>query len=296
MTTTTTTINTNHPAHKLLSRAHPDHETATKIFTDKIIHKPLLLNPSTDHIQTNARTAHRHLRLHKKAYALKRARPKPLSAKEKRSLKLYDLKPAECRYEIYNGLNQLWRRYILEVLGYLDREGRVVQSRIGQPANTNSSGALIASADFHGMEIEVVACTDQTRIGCKGIIIRETRSTLTIVCNQKEHSKAKLKLKRYANNEAQAQVQSQDKVRMILKRGAVFRVTVTLPTNRENETNNTLQSEPPQPKHTAETSATVESVPESKRQLIFELHGDNLEIRPTERAVKKFKWKPTDYL
>jgi len=225
---------------------------------------------------------------------VKHARPKPLSAKEKRSLKLYNLKPEECQYEIYQGLNQLWRRYILEILGYLDREGRVVQSRIGQPANINSSGALIASADFHGMEIEVVACTDQTRIGCRGIIVRETRSTITIVCNELEHSKSKLK--RSENNE----VQVQDKVRMILKRGTVFRIIVTLPTNRENETSSTLQLAPPeqpQSKHTtAETSATVQSPLESKRQLIFELHGDNLKVRPTERAVKKFKWKSTDYL
>lgn len=163
--------NTSHPAYKLLSQAHPsDPETTTKIFTGKIQHKPLLLSTSTAHNNEDKRALRRHIRLRKKSYALKHARPKPLSAKEKRALKLYELKPQECRYEIYKGLNRLWTRYILEVLGYLDREGKVVKGKVGSATTANSGGSLLASADFHGMEVEVVRCVDVGRVGLKGIV------------------------------------------------------------------------------------------------------------------------------
>ncbi|KAJ9650884.1 hypothetical protein H2198_009824 [Neophaeococcomyces mojaviensis] len=287
--TPTTTTNTSHPAFKLLSKAQSDPETATKIFAEKIIHKPLLLSTSTDHAQANARTARRHLQLHKKTYALKHARPKPLSAKEKRSLNLYELKPLECRYEIYRGLNALWRRYILEVLGYVDREGRVVETKTGQPVSVNGGGALIASADFHGMEVEVVGCVDQGRVGCRGIVVRETRSTVVIVCDERERSRRKLQ------RDGKAGDVVQDKVRMILKKGTVFRIVIDLPSKEENGAGR-LQAEATGSGPTAGDSTSSQTALRTKRQLVFELHGDQLGIRPIERAVKKFKWKPMDYL
>lgn len=30
--------------------------------------------------------------------------------------------------------------------------------------------------------------------------------------------------------------------------------------------------------------------------LVFELHGNQFELRPADRANRKFKWKATDYL
>jgi len=284
-----------HPAQKLLARAHPtDEAKVTQILTDKIAYKPLFLNSSTN--DSDKRAARRHIRLRKKAYALKHARPKPLSAKEKRELRVYELKPEECRYEVYKGLNALWTRYVLEVLGYLDRNGTVAKGRIGSVASANGgAGALIASADFHGMEVEVVRCVDVGRVGLKGIVVRETRSTLTIVCNEKEDKPRRPKPK--ANGKEGGEVSigtgnakgasgGQDRVRMILKKGAVFRVVLDLPSKDQATASSDTAD--------AQDLTTTDTL--TKRRLIFELHGDQLEIRPIERATKKFKWKSMDYL
>jgi ribonuclease P protein subunit POP4 len=32
------------------------------------------------------------------------------------------------------------------------------------------------------------------------------------------------------------------------------------------------------------------------RNLVFELHGNQFEFRPADRANRKFKWKSMDYL
>lgn len=284
-----------HPAQKLLTRAHPtDEAKAAQILTDKIAYKSLFLNSSAN--DSDKRAARRHIRLRKKAYALKHARPKPLSAKEKRELRVYKLKPEECRYEVYKGLNALWTRYVLEVLGYLNRNGEVVKGRIGSVASANGgAGALIAGADFHGMEVEVVRCVDVGRVGLKGIVARETRSTLTIVCNEKEDKPRRRKPN--ANGKERGEVPtgtgnaaeasgSQDKVRMILKKGAVFRVVLDLPSKDQATASN----------DTVDTQDSTTTNTLTKRRLIFELHGDQLETRPVERATKKFKWKSMDYL
>lgn len=293
-TTTPSKSTPTHPAHKLLSRAHPtDQFKATQILTDKIAHKPLFLNPNTTSTSTNdsdKRAARRHIRQRKKAYALKHARPRPLSAKEKRALALYELRPEECRYEVYRGLNALWRRYVLEALGYLDRGGKVVKGKVGSAATaSNGAGALIAGADFHGMEVEVVRCVDVGRLGLKGIVVRETRSTLTVVCDARE-DRARGRRAEKADGDGQGTEAGarRDKVRMVLKKGTVFRVVLDLPGREEAPASNSSDA--------VDAREPTASGTLTKRQLVFELHGDQLEIRPVERATKKFKWKSMDYL
>lgn len=283
-----------HPAHKLLTQAHPnDPELTSKIFTDKILHKPLLLTTATTEPADN-RAARRHLRLRKKSYALKHARPKPLSAKEKRELGLYQLRPEECQYEVYKGLNSLWRRYVLEVLGFLDRDGKVVKGRVGSAVTASNGAGLIASADFHGMEVEVVRCVDVGRVGMKGIVVRETRSTLIVVCDQKEDVRKSRKAKWTVRGKPYRK--DQDKVRMIMKKGSVFRVVIESPTEEENNPD-AVEDEDVEMKEDQNSASNVDIAKrQARRQLIFELHGDQLEIRPIERATKKFKWKPMDYL
>lgn len=284
--------NTSHPAHKLLAQAHRDDpDEASRIFTDKVLHKPLLLSASTN---DDKRAARRHLRLRKKAYALKRARPKPLSAKEKRELRLYELRPEECRYEIYSELNTLWRRYILEVLGYLDRNGGVVKGKVGSGVSASgNAGSLLASADFHGMEVEVVRCSDVGRVGHKGIVVRETRSTLTLVSDEREDPRRlarRARRKKQDTTTTAANQEEQDKVRMILKKGSVFRVTIELPTTEDTD------RDPGTREHQNDQLERNQRDVGARRMLIFELHGDQLEIRPIERAVKKFKWRPMNNL
>jgi len=77
----------------LLQAAFPDPSTVQNIYTQKLDHRPLNLNPASDNL--DART----LRRQKRQEKLKRKRkPKPLSAREKRELRIYDVPKDERMY------------------------------------------------------------------------------------------------------------------------------------------------------------------------------------------------------
>jgi len=44
------------------------------------------------------------------------------------------------------------------------------------------------------------------------------------------------------------------------------------------------------------TSAEKEETPPPKKPLVFELHGNQFEMRAADRANKKFKWKSMEYV
>ena len=115
---------------------------------------------------------------------------------------------------------------------------------IGKSITAQSHGSLLASADFHGAKIEVAKCGCLGRIGMKGIVVRDTKFTFTIVTKR-------------------------DEVRTLPKRDTIFRYEVPLPDEKEEA---------------------------AGRSLVFELHGNQFETRPADRANKKFKWNAKDYL
>lgn len=47
-------------------------------------------------------------------------------------------------------------------------------------------GALLASLDYHGAEIEVVRCACVGRVGTKGIVVRDTKFTFVVVTRADE--------------------------------------------------------------------------------------------------------------
>ncbi|KIW33613.1 uncharacterized protein PV07_00449 [Cladophialophora immunda] len=247
-----------HLAHTLLSRAHsPD--TASRIFTEKVKNKPLLLQP-TSSADRDKRALRRRIRLRKKEYYLRKRKPKPLSAKEKRELGVFKLKKEEVKYEIYKGLHELWKGYMLEVLGYV-KDGQTVQSSLGRMVTAQSHGSLLASADFHGAELEVVACSDAGKVGLKGIVVRDTKFTFVVVT-------------------------AKDEVKTLPKRNAVFRYAIPLPEGENDTRKGDSHQEDDKPN----------GKPKGTRLLVFELHGNQFEFRPAERANRKFKWKAMDYL
>ena len=161
-----------HIAQTLLSRAHsPD--SATQQFTERIKHKPLFLRATSPSASDN-RDRRRHHRLRKKEYFLKHQRPRPLSVRAKRSSGLYDLPKEECRYSIFKGLHALWTGYMQEILD-LKPDGK---SGLVTPA---SHGAKLVSADYHGAEVEVVRSQCSSRVGVKGIVVRDTKFTFVVV-------------------------------------------------------------------------------------------------------------------
>ena len=79
---------------KLLNEAFPEPSTAQQVYSQKVEHRPLSVLPATLP-EKDAREARRKARLSK----LKRKRkPKPLSAKEKRELRVFEVPKDSVRY------------------------------------------------------------------------------------------------------------------------------------------------------------------------------------------------------
>lgn len=154
-------------AHELLSRAFAPEE-AERIYVEKVKQKPLFLRP-TEPDASNNRERRRRERARKLLQRKQKQKPKPLSAKEKRVLKIYDVPKEARKYKIYEPLHRMWVGYIQEVLG----EGCL-------PV-TPSMVVKLCSADFHGARIEVVRSRCVSRVGLKGIVVKDTKFTFEVV-------------------------------------------------------------------------------------------------------------------
>lgn len=164
-----------HIAHTLLSRAHSP-ESATQQFTERIKQKPLFLRPTSPSASDN-RSRRRLHRLRKKEYFLRHQRPRPLSAREKRASGIYDLPHEECKYALFCGLHDLWVGYMQEILDLKTNGGFVTPL---------SHGSKLVSADYHGAEVEVVRSRCTSRVGVKGIVVRDTKFTFVVVTERDE--------------------------------------------------------------------------------------------------------------
>ncbi|KAM7203838.1 putative rRNA and tRNA processing protein [Naviculisporaceae sp. PSN 640] len=150
----------------LLTKAH-DPKEATRIFTDKVLTRPLFLAPNSPP-PADARESRRRAQ-QKKLAARKKLKPKPLSAAQRRKLGLYELPKEAQKYDLFKPLNELWKGYIREVLGneiYTGGEG---------------AAAKLCSADFHGAEVEVVRSGCVSRVGLKGIVVKDGKFAMEIV-------------------------------------------------------------------------------------------------------------------
>lgn len=167
-----------HIAHTLLLNAHSP-EVASAIFTDKVLHKPLRLRPtSPDPTSQDARAHRRLLRLRKKEKSQRRQKPKPLSAKEKRITGIYDIPENARKYEIYVPLHRMWIGYMWEILGMTEGKGTYVTAQ--------SAGSKLASADYHGSKMTVVRSRCSGLVGLAGIVVRDTKFTFQIITKKNE--------------------------------------------------------------------------------------------------------------
>ncbi|KJZ79468.1 hypothetical protein HIM_00937 [Hirsutella minnesotensis 3608] len=161
------------PTQKLLARAHsPD--SASRIFNDKIQHRSLHLRPSSPPPSVvNARAARRKARETAKSRSKTRGKPKPLSCRQRRQLGLDDIPRDGHKYEVYVPLNRLWVGYAREILGN--------DVFTGGPA----AAAKLASAELHGALAQVVRSKCPSRVGIKGIVIRDRKFVLEILTRNK---------------------------------------------------------------------------------------------------------------
>ncbi|EFW99157.1 ribonuclease p complex subunit [Grosmannia clavigera kw1407] len=244
---------------KILERAHAP-EAASQIFTDKIQYRQLLLRPTSpppDEAEGGAgldgRDARRRSRRLKQELQRDRRRqlkPKPLSARERRRLGLYDMPVGQEKdktenkekkqkkqkkhklhgqsYATFIPLHRLWLGYICELLG-------PQELRCGG----QGAAAKLTAADFHGAEVEVTRSACSGRVGTRGIVVRDTRFVFEIVTPDNH-------------------------VKMVPKEGTFFRIEI--------------------PVDEAQTA-----LDQQKAKLVFEIIGSQFLHRATDRANRKFK-------
>lgn len=164
---------------KLLNEAFAEPKVQ-QIYSQKLEHRPLSLNPAE---VSDARDARRQERLSK----LKNKRkPKPLSAKEKRELRIFEIPKAEITcfpsqslythssYEKFMILNHLWNKYISEIILYSS----------SHESATAVNGPTLLKADYHGSLMRIEDCRCTSRIGITGICVKETKKMFEIVTKE----------------------------------------------------------------------------------------------------------------
>lgn len=268
-----------HPVHVLLGRAHSP-TTAAELFTTKIKQKPLLLRAALPPSASDHRALRRHVRLRKHAYFLRKRKPPPLSAKEKRVLGVHELKKDERRYAVYAGLHRMWVGYMQEVLSL---------KPAGSGPNLvtpNVHGSLLASADYHGAEVQVVRSGCVDRVGLKGIVVRDTKFTFVIVTVKDEVKSEPSPFPRSRRLSSSGSLPLLSHAALthlaaIPKKDTIFRFGIPLPDTPADNAVDVMD-------------ASTRSSPPT--DLVFELHGSQFEFRPADRANRKFKFKAMDYL
>ncbi|KAF2481025.1 Rof/RNase P-like protein [Neohortaea acidophila] len=218
-----------HIAASLLARAHsPD--TAETLLREKVKQRPLLLRPTSPDPTLNAR-AKRQYERHQKAKAQRKTnKPRPLSAAQKRKLSLYDIPPQQRKYSIYEPVHAMWCAYMREILGLSEGKKSHVDAQ--------SAGPVLVSADYHGALLEIVRSRCPSRVGLKGIVVKDTKFTFELITKG-------------------------DALKTVPKEYTVFRFEVLLEETQESE---------------------------SRRPMVFEIHGNQFETRAPDRANKKFRW------
>jgi ribonuclease P protein subunit POP4 len=192
----------------LLAKAHSA-DDATRIFAEKVQQRPLFLTPSSPP-PSDARAARRRAQEKKREQRKKALKPKPLSATQRRKLGLYDVPRKGQKYSVFEPLHNLWVGYIHEVLGSEIYTG-------GEAA-----AAKLASADFHGAEVEVVRSGCVSRVGIKGIVIKDSKFTFEVITRK-------------------------NRLKLVPKEGTVFRLEVPAPKQLEGNNQVTEPAQQDQP-------------------------------------------------
>ena len=117
---------------------------------------------------------------------------------------------------------------------------------------TGPSAAKLVSADYHGAELEVVRSRCVSRVGVKGIVVRDLRGVFEVVTRG-------------------------DKMKIVPKEGTVFRFCVPVPGSVTEDAEKQV-----------ERGGQGEGEKKAK-DLVFELHGDQFMHRAADRANRKFK-------
>ncbi|KAL5021458.1 hypothetical protein ScPMuIL_000613 [Solemya velum] len=98
-------------------------------------------------------------------------RKKTLTSKEKRKLKLFDLKSEQHKFAAYEPLHNLWKDYIRDL----------VNLKSLNENNFQNAQKQMIKADFHGCYLSVVKSKCPSNIGKCGIVLQETKNIFKII-------------------------------------------------------------------------------------------------------------------
>ncbi|KAL2887557.1 putative ribonuclease P protein subunit 1 [Ceratocystis lukuohia] len=231
--------------HSLLERAHSP-TSAKRIYAEKVQYRPLLLRPSSPP-PADQRQARRAVR--QKAKALSKCKPAPLSGRAARRHGLYALPRSGLQYATFAPLKALWEAYALDLLGsdvYPPAGGAGTGSMAGA-----SAAAKLAAAEFHGAEVEVCRSKCTSRVGVRGIVVKDAQQTFELVTKK-------------------------NKVKVVPKEGTTFRVRVPVPVPAQSK-----EGEGEEEKQTEDKA--------QDDVFVFEILGDQFMYRAPDRVNKKFK-------
>jgi ribonuclease P protein subunit POP4 len=225
---------------QLLTLAHPE-DRASTIFKERVKDRRLHLKTTES---TNPQLQRRFERQRKLSQRKKKLKPAPLSARQKRALCLHEIPREAQKYDIYEPLRKMWVGYIQEVLW--DNNSFYPVSK--------ETAAKLCSADFHGAELEVARSRCVSRVGVKGIVVKDSKFVFEIITPRNE-------------------------VKILPKEHTIFRFSVPRPGGMKRVEDG----------KEAMAAGDVMGRENGKKDLVFELHGDQFEYRAADRANRKFK-------
>lgn len=209
-----------------------------------------------DHSGSKQRDERRSARL-KKQHALQKhksskLKPKPLSAKERRKLCLDEIPKEERKWELYASLRTLWVGYMREIMGLKsssDINGGFTNT---QPyISPQNAGPILASADMHGAVVQCVRSRCVTRVGVKGVVVQDRKFVFVVITEKNE-------------------------MKMLPKEHSIFRIEIPIAGH---------EAEMVAPS----TNPVVNGKVVDKKNLVFEIHGEQFQNRAPDRAKKQFK-------
>ena len=104
---------------------------------------------------------------------------KPSKSDIKRS-KIFEINSEQIKFEDMIPIHLMWREYIKDLLG---NTKNLSTAEISQKFSTLFK---ISRCDLHGAVISIFEAKNKSLIGIEGIIIKESRHTFTIVCQQED--------------------------------------------------------------------------------------------------------------
>ncbi|KAJ7311901.1 hypothetical protein JRQ81_006219 [Phrynocephalus forsythii] len=110
---------------------------------------------------------------HKRRKRQRKRRGKGFSAKQRREMRLFEIKPEQQRYELFVPLHELWKQYIRDLCNGLrpDAQPQMIQTKL-------------LKADLHGALVTVTKSKCPSYVGITGIVLQEMKHIFKIITKE----------------------------------------------------------------------------------------------------------------